>query len=100
MIYSWLEPWYALPENSKKAFQNRLYQELASSHPLHGIAATPIGKNGGTDDMLFQLPNQQYAVVHLTWAGRGNSIYPQTTFFTSWSAFVMERMQFDHIEYI
>ncbi|WP_219159270.1 hypothetical protein [Hymenobacter profundi] len=99
MVYSWLAPWAALPEGSAKTFHQQLQQELTPLHPLYGIPALPIGKNGGTDDVLYQLPDQRFAVVHLVWTRRGDSEYPQTNFFDNWTAFVTQRMELDNVGY-
>ena len=66
---SWQETWQALPQSLHASYQLQLKRELVPAHPLFGHACTPLGKHGGTDDVLVALANGQLAVVHLTWGG-------------------------------
>ena len=85
---SWQETWQALPQSLHASYQLQLKRELVPAHPLFGHACTPLGKHGGTDDVLVALANGQLAVVHLTWGGAGGAYYPRTPFFASWGDFV------------
>lgn len=99
MINTWLEPWGEISEDQKAFFKNELFNEVASSHPLFGLQLEPIGRSFANDDVLFSLDDTRLAVVHLTWSGRGNSVFPDTVFFDTWSDFVIQKMTIDNFGY-
>ncbi len=44
-----------------------LAAEVSPGHPLHGEDVTVTGKSQATDDIVVQLADGSWAVVHLTW---------------------------------
>jgi len=99
LLLPWQEPWVALPEISLTSFQHQLARELVPGHPLFGRRGTLLGRHVGTDDVLVALEGERLAVVHLTWGGAGDELYPLTTFFTNWADFDAQRMGPDALDY-
>ncbi|HAA12710.1 MAG TPA: hypothetical protein DCE41_13855, partial [Cytophagales bacterium] len=65
------DPWEEIDEESwAQGMENELRRELAPTPPLYGLEAQAIATRCDNDDVLFLLPNQQMAVVHLTWRKR------------------------------
>lgn len=69
----WLEPWESLdasPAELREAYVHRLAVELAPGHPLFGVKVRAIGKQAGSDGVLFEIldGSSRVADVHLTWA--------------------------------
>jgi hypothetical protein len=100
MSLVWQEPWAALPESGRAAFQHQLAYEIVPVHPLFGQELTPVGKHSATDDVLVELADTQLAVVHLTWGGPGDARYPHATFFVDWAHFAANRMGPDALAYL
>ncbi|MDB5270764.1 MAG: hypothetical protein JWP58_3804 [Hymenobacter sp.] len=98
--YPWQEPWVALPESVQATFQLQMARELVQGHPLYGRKCTLLGKHAGTDDVLVALEDGRLAVVHLTWGGPGDALYPHTTFFADWDDFATHRMAPDTLDYL
>lgn len=94
---NWLDPWWstdAMEEAFHDAFQRELTAELATDHPLYGIAVRLVARGLG-DDALFELldGSGRFAVVHLTWAQHPEPApLPTTEFFDSLDAFTSKRM--------
>ena len=95
----WQEPWDALPEHLHQAYESQLKRELVPGHPLFGHPCTIVGKHFGSDDILVAPANGQVAVVHLTWTGPGDTLFPLTTFFADWDDFAAQRMAEDALGY-
>ena len=70
----------------KPKFELELSRELKSGHPLFGVPVVAIGWRADSDDVLFEILNNNGAVaeVHLTWAGeRERPPWPGTVMFNS-----------------
>ena len=97
----WLEPWRGLAEANRRPFETELQRELSPAHPLFDIGAEAIGKSEANDDVLFQLQNGEFALVHLTWTGHieATGQWPYYELYQSWNDFVTQRMQHDNFGY-
>ena len=99
MKYQWLEPWNEIAEAQVDFFQTELLKEISSSHSLFGLQMRPIGRSLAADDILVQVNNSKYAVVHLTWAGKGDRTWPKVIYYDSWIDFVNGQMIPDNLAY-
>lgn len=89
------EPWWDLrghgltEDGQRQALHDELVAELKPSHPLHGRSFTVIARSGAQDDILVEVDNGTWAIVHLSWKGdRERSPWPTTTVFESLQAAV------------
>lgn len=81
---SLITPWETINRLSwAEGLEKELHKELAPTHPLFGLKAQAVATRSDNDDVLFLLPNQQMAVVHLTWRQKqeqlpwpGYALYP------------------------
>ena len=102
---SWLLPWVSLKEQSAQVtkLNEELQRELSSLHVLFGKKTTAISRRVDNDDVLFKVEDStnQFAVVHLTWTGQKEkeSVFPKTSFYPDFEAWVKECMERDHQEY-
>lgn len=95
------EPWSAIDESAKAVrFVAELSRELPVGHVLAEMQVRPIASRQDQDDVLFELGNGNWAVVHLTWHGsrERDPRYPRTTILTS-AAAVQERLHQDAFEF-
>lgn len=87
------EPWFDLrPQpgdayaTSRLAMTAELGRELMPGHVLHGKHAEALAKCPHCDSVIYQMPEERYALVNLTWArGPEQPPWPQTAVFTTWS---------------
>jgi hypothetical protein len=87
------EPWFDLrprPHDpypaSRLAMTAELDRELMPGHVLHGEHAEPLAKCPHCDSVIYELPGERFALVHLAWAhGPEQPPWPQTAVFTSWT---------------
>jgi hypothetical protein len=87
------EPWFDLRPRpgaahspSRLAMTAELDRELMPGHRLHGERAEPLAKCSHCDSVIYELPAERFALVHLTWAhGPEQPPFPQTAVFTSWA---------------
>ena len=70
------EPWEA-PINSR-ALEVQLSSELHCSHYLHKFknCMKAIGKKIDNDDVIFEIREFGFVIVHLTWAEQTTNKYP------------------------
>ncbi len=61
-------PWQPHKAESLQGVLSELQRELAPAHILFGLKVTPIALGYDGDDVLFELEDGRYAVVHLTWS--------------------------------
>src|SRR5678815_2005737 len=85
-------PWYT-PEDASD-LERELAAELAPGHVLAAVKVKAIARRQDQDDVLFQLldGSARVAVVHLTYAGRGNSQWPRATLFADFEAWRSEQL--------
>jgi hypothetical protein len=57
-----------------------LATEVTLGHPLHGMNIAVAGRSDASDDIVVQLTDGSWAVVHLTWRGSAETPpWPSTT---------------------
>jgi hypothetical protein len=76
------EPWYWTDENLSK----QLEIELHDNHILKGRSTKTIARRQDNDDVLFEIENGEYAVVHITWqkSAHKNILFPTTEIYLNW----------------
>ena len=57
-------------EDHAAALEHELSRELGRKHQLYGKSVAAIATCDHSDDVVFRLPDGQYALVHLTWSAR------------------------------
>jgi len=102
--HDWLVPWEAV-EESDADLADELAREVPSGHCLFGVSAVPLAWNRAPhryDDFLFRvdLPDHEYALVHLTWAAETRPNYPSTILYRDWEHFCTDSMIPDHTEHL
>lgn len=96
--FPWIQPWQAISERGRIAYEHELSLELSPAHPLFGVRATAIARSSVGDDVLFQLYEHvaELAVVHLTYTGRPEvDGWPQMTLYANTDHWVMRGMLVD-----
>jgi hypothetical protein len=63
-------PWRDLGGDglTSDVLERELQRELSAGHPLAGLAPSAVARRDDRDDVLFDLHDGRYAVVHLTWS--------------------------------
>lgn len=93
-----LSPWVQLcfPD----VWDHELRLEIAPGHPLYGKSARALAAAQDHDDVLFELSDARYAVVHLTSSRRAapHPAFPETQFFQSLGDWI-EWMKAGHDDY-
>lgn len=95
--HTFLSPWEAIAVQ-KEGFQQELQKEVSEAHPLFDKKVEAIATRADCDDVLFQLEEGKYAVVHLTWKGKTeeNPIWPATRICDDWEMVWEEVIKKDH----
>ena len=81
------EPWSDLrghdvaDADERRRLAQELRREVAKGHVLRGRAVETIACCQHCDDAVFALPDGQYAVVHLSYAGGDSPPWPTTELF-------------------
>lgn len=88
----WLEPWGEIPASQRDSFLLQLNKEITQQHPLFGRHLELIGRSFANDDVLVLVDTSEWVVVHLTWSGSGDSLFPLVESFDTWSGFVNNKM--------
>jgi hypothetical protein len=67
----WPESWWFLKneEELRKGIQKELNSEIGPKHPLWGYKPVVFAKCNESDDILVQLKDGRFALVHLIWHG-------------------------------
>jgi hypothetical protein len=86
-------PWFDLRRRpmdalgrTREAMAAELDRELAPGHPLHGQPVRALAKCGHGDSVLFALPGDGLAIVHLTWTRKSESPpFPHADVMTEWA---------------
>lgn len=100
LIKELLEPWEFI--NSKNdCFESELYKEITKGHILFNLKAKAIAKRIDCDDVLFELDNNELALVHLTWKMKTeeSNEWPRTTIYKCYEDWKRQCMIPNHIEY-
>ena len=86
-------PWFDLRPRpgdtlgrTRDAMAAELGRELVPGHPLHDQQAQALAKCGHCDSVLFGLPGDRFAIVHLTWTRKSESPpFPHAGVMTEWA---------------
>jgi hypothetical protein len=104
--YAFLEPWWSTDKQDAhfhQTFLNQLKIEIGPDHIMYGLPVRMIGRDGGSDDTLFEILNGSgwLALVHLTWAkGQERLPWPGTIIYPNFEAFATERMIPQNSDYL
>ena len=96
--YEFIDPWWSTDEQDAffhQTFLNQLKIEVGPDHVMYGLPVRMIGRDGGSDDTLFEIldGSGRLALVHLTWKkGQEPLPWPLTAFFPNFEAFKMTYM--------
>lgn len=60
--------WIPLSAEHARAFEGEARREIAPGHELYGLNLEAISKCPTCDSVTFRLPDESFALVHLTWA--------------------------------
>jgi hypothetical protein len=91
--YEFLEPWRSMDGRDahfQQKFLDQLKIEVGPGHIIYGLPVRLIGRDGGSDDTLFEIldGSGRLALVHLTWAkGRERLPWPVTSIYANFEAF-------------
>jgi hypothetical protein len=77
------EGWQLISAESAEHFELELHRELSPEHVLHNVPVRALARLQQRDDFLFQVPDDCYAQVHLTWHPETNPMFPSTEIFPS-----------------
>ncbi len=96
----WIEPWERI-ESSGSDLVTELQKELPPEHSLYGLKVSAIAHRIDCDDVLFQVEDGSFAVVHLTWSGKQdqNVKFPWTTKYSDFDEFIEKALIPDAKEY-
>ncbi len=62
--------WFFISDDKiKSGLIDEAYGEMSLQHELHEKLSYAIAKCKSNDDVLFELINGDYAIIHLTWNG-------------------------------
>lgn len=91
------EPWFWTDID----FTKQLRKEISLFHVLFFKRTKSIAKREDCDDVLFQLRNNKYAVVHLTWQNQAHqdTRWPETEVYNSWQEVFEKRILIDNEEF-
>lgn len=111
------EPWDELQIEQKIAFEDELTKEIGINEKsffdfinkkekliLFDSEFSAFCHDQRNDDVLFEVRkhgfDKQFALVHLTWKGKGDKNgYPKTTFYSDFDDFKYSRMYIDKAEW-
>ncbi len=67
----------------KQQLENELRVEINNGHLLYNKNVSAIIRRYDCDDVVYQLSDNSYALVHLTWSGKieSNSKFPSTSIY-------------------
>lgn len=80
---NWPDHWWYLKgeQTLRNGIQAELHKELSRAHPLWGWRPVVVAKCEYNDDILVELCDGRFAIVHLVWHSRVDNqpeIYPHT----------------------
>lgn len=95
---AYLDPWMDVSqlEDMGEALEKELNKEVHKNHFLHKKAIYLQSKRQDNDDILIELADGRYCVVHLTWSGtteKGD--YPKTEIYSDAKDFWIRKMAKD-----
>lgn len=81
--------WTAIEDGEEaRGLERELARELPPGHRLAGRAVRALARGPDDDDVLYGLPDDALAVVHLTWRRETDPEWPWTAVYDSPAAFV------------
>jgi hypothetical protein len=63
------EPWFRPADHQVDALRREALAEIGPGHDLAGRNLLPVAKCSCCDDVVFQVDDGTFAIVHLTWTG-------------------------------
>jgi len=75
------EPWYWTDDD----LLQQLRKEIGLNHNLRGGILKTLARRQDNDDVLFQLDNEKFVIVHLIWNESFDSKWPRFKIFGNWS---------------
>ena len=73
-------PWSRLEGDLAGRFEREASLEIAPGHELDGLGLAAIAKCEGCESVVFRLPDETFAIVHLSWIGKPDTPpWPTTT---------------------
>ena len=66
-------PWWVSDEPSRQALTEELLAEVSQGHPLFGRAVKVLNRCGACDEVLVQVGEGDFGMVHLTWSTKPES---------------------------
>jgi hypothetical protein len=96
----WIDPWEQI-ENGGPDLVTELQKELPLQHVLYGLKVSAIAHRIDCDDVLFQVDDGSFAIVHLTWSGKQdkNVKFPWTIKYSDIDEFIKKALIPDAKEY-
>jgi len=87
------EPWYWTNEN----LSDQLQIELNKDHTLKGQIVKTVARRQDNDDVLLEMEEGKYAVVHLTWQkfAYEDTLFPITEIYKNWQDIFENRILID-----
>ena len=67
--FAYLEPWEPIPEDHRVRIETEIARELPPNHVLAGRTLRVVAARSDCDDLLCEVTDLGYAVVHATWSG-------------------------------
>lgn len=88
--FQFQEPWEAA-EGSHLLLE-RLRAEIPEGHPLHAQLKQVLAHRVDSDDILVELLDGRFAMVHPTWCRRSRPAlpFPHTVLFDDWDKFLQD----------
>ena len=75
------DDWDLIDSTSDSKWLAELNAELSNTHPLYQKAVKSIARCYPQDDVLYQLENGEYAIVHLTYSHTNVDGWPRFILF-------------------
>lgn len=90
------EPWYWTDQD----LSYQLQKELSQDHSLKFKKTKTLARREDNDDVLFELDNGEFAIVHLTWQSKAHesSDWPTMKKFKDWTE-VAEKIAMDAADF-
>ena len=85
------EPWFRVAGDGAAPFEAEAHNEL------HTLDLRALARCAGCDDVVFQVSDGSFAIVHLTWTGKPDvQPWPRTTRLGGFIAVEMAMDQHEH----
>lgn len=94
-----LEPWHHVSDEQARRCEVELRRELSGNHVLVGKEFRAVAKRQDRDDVLFEVVDVGFVVVHLTWSRETGPSWPNTEVYASLTDWIERRMKPDHEEF-